>query len=146
MATSIQPLFIRNGNAVVNASNATTLTHNGDFTLLLDKQCQKVVFEQSENAGELFERAKKVIKPHEQYGFLLENGGFIDARVISTVFVSPKTGNLVVVGINERALCILDGETFADLDGLTEAILEALVCVGEGEKFPEIDWLAYKAQ
>lgn len=146
MTTSTQPLFIRNGNSVVNASTATTVTHNGDFTLLLDEKCQKVAFDQSEKASELFERVKKVIKPHDKYGLALDNGGFIDARVISNVFVSPKTGNLVMVGLNERPLCVLDAETFSDLDGLTEVILDALVSVGEGEKFPKVEWSAYKAQ
>ncbi|EIJ0947435.1 hypothetical protein LH710_003328 [Vibrio vulnificus] len=146
MTTSTQPLFIRNGNAVVNASTATTLTHNGDFTLLLDDKCQKVAFDQSEGASELFERVKNAIKPHEKYALKLENGGFIDARIISTVFVSPKTGNLVIVGLNDRPLCVLDAKTFSDLDGLTEVILDALVSVGEGEKFPAIEWSAYKAQ
>lgn len=146
MTTSTQPLFIRNGNAVVNASTATTLTHNGDFTLLLDDKCQKVAFDQSEGASELFERVKKSIKPHDTFGLVLDNGGFIDARIISTVFVSPKTGNLVIVGLNDRPLCVLDAKTFSDLDGLTEVILDALVNVGEGEKFPAIEWSAYKAQ
>ncbi|MBF4279689.1 hypothetical protein EAY27_21645, partial [Vibrio anguillarum] len=50
MTTSTQPLFIRNGNAVINASAATTLTHNGDFTLLLDAKCKKVAFEQGESS------------------------------------------------------------------------------------------------
>lgn len=146
MTTSTQPLFIRNGNAVINASAATTLTHNGDFTLLLDDKCKKVAFEQGESSAALFERVKKAIKPHEKYALKLENGGFIDARVISTVFVSPKTGNLVIVGLNDRPLCVLDAKTFSDLDGLTEVILDALVSVGEGEKFPAIEWSAYKAQ
>ncbi|EGR0636829.1 hypothetical protein E5T98_18315 [Vibrio vulnificus] len=146
MTTSTQPLFIRNGNAVVNASTATTLTHNGDFTLLLDDKCQKVAFDQSEGASELFERVKKRIKPHEKYALKLENGGFIDARVISTVFVSPKTENLVVVGVNERPLCVLDAKEFSDLDGLTEVILDALVGIGEGNNIPAIDWAAYKRQ
>lgn len=146
MTTSTQPLFIRNGNSVVNAATGTTLTNNGEFTLLLDDKCQKVAFDQSEEATELFERVKKAIKPHEKYGFVLDNGGFIDARVISTVFVSPKTGNLVMVGMNDRPLCVLDAKTFSDLDGLIEVILDALVSVGEGEKFPEIEWSAYKAQ
>ncbi|CAK2880971.1 hypothetical protein [Vibrio tasmaniensis] len=146
MTTSTQPLFIRNGNSVVNASTATSLTHNGDFTLLLDEKCQKVAFDQSEKAPELFERVKKAIKPHDKYGLVLDNGGFIDTRVISNVFVSPKTGNLVMVGLNERPLCVLDAKTFSDLDGLIEVILDALVSVGEGEKFPAIEWSAYKAQ
>ncbi|OQQ05459.1 hypothetical protein BK411_17395 [Vibrio splendidus] len=146
MTTSTQPLFIRNGNAVVNASTATTLTHNGDFTLLLDDKCQKVAFDQSEGASELFERVKKAIKPHEKYALKLENGGFIDARVISTVFVSPKTENLVVVGVNDRPLCVLDAKEFSDLDGLTEVILDALVGIGEGNNIPVIDWAAYKRQ
>ncbi|MGS0675741.1 hypothetical protein [Shewanella sp. 125m-1] len=146
MTTSTQPLFIRNGNAVINASAATTLTHNGDFTLLLDVKCQKVAFEQGESSASLFERVKKAIKPHEKYALKLENGGFIDARVISTVFVSPKTDNLVVVGVNERPLCVLDVKEFSDLDGLTEVILDALVGIGEGNKIPVIDWAAYKRQ
>lgn len=146
MTTSTQPLFIRNGNSVVNASTATSLTHNGDFTLLLDEKCQKVAFDQSEKAPELFERVKQVIKPHDKYGLVLDNGGFIDARVISNVFVSPKTSNLVIVGLNDRPLCVLDAKTFSDLGGLTEVILDALVSVGEGEKFPAIEWAAYKAQ
>ena len=146
MTTSTQPLFIRNGNAVVNASTATTLTHNGDFTLLLDDKCQKVAFDQSEGASELFERVKKAIKPHEKYALKLENGGFIDARVISTVFVSSKTENLVVVGVNERPLCVLDSKEFSDLDGLTEVILDALVGISEGNSIPVIDWAAYKRQ
>ncbi|MHA2734001.1 hypothetical protein [Vibrio campbellii] len=146
MTISTQPLFIRNGNSVVNASAATSLTHNGDFTLLLDDKCQKVAFDQSEKAPELFERVKKAIKPHDKYGLVLDNGGFIDARVISNVFVSPKTSNLVIVGLNDRPLCVLDAKTFSDLDGLTEVILDALVSVGEGEKFPAIEWSDYKAQ
>ena len=144
MTTSTQPLFIRNGNAVINASAATTLTHNGDFTLLLDAKCKKVAFEQGESSVALFDRVKKVIKPHEKYALKLENGGFIDARVISTVFVSPKTENLVVVGVNERPLCVLDAKEFSDLDGLTEVILDALVGIGEGNNIPVIDWAAYK--
>ncbi|MCG7584948.1 hypothetical protein [Photobacterium sp. OFAV2-7] len=137
-------LFIRDGQSVINAATATTATNNGDFTLLLDHKCQKLAFKQGEGAGELFERVKKAVKPNEQYALVLENGGFIDARVISTAFVSSKTGNLVVVGTNDRPLCVFDTDTFSDLDGLADVILDALVSVGEGVNMPKIDWTSYK--
>lgn len=146
MSISTQPLFIRNGNSVVNATTATTLTFSGDFTLLLDEQCNKVAFVQGDDANALFERAKKVIHANSQFALKLENGGFIDSRIISTAFISPKTNNLVIVGTNKRPLCVLTNEVYSDLDGLTEVILDGLVSVSSGEKMPSVDWASFKRQ
>ncbi|UJZ95012.1 hypothetical protein IHC87_06615 [Photobacterium damselae subsp. damselae] len=144
MTILTQPLFIRDGQSVVNASTATTLTHNGDFTLLLDSKCKKVAYISGDSASAVFEKAKKVVRVNTKYALKLENGGFIDARIISTAFVSPKTNNLVIVGINDRPLGIFDANEFSDLTGLTEVILDGLVSVSEGKSMPTIDWSAYK--
>lgn len=144
MTTSTQPVFVRNGNSVVNAATGTTLTNNGEFTLLLDSQCKKVVFDNGEGANVLFERLKKALKPNAKYGIKLEDGGFIDARIISTVFISPKTNNLIVMGLGEHAIYKFEEKDYADLEGLTEVILEALIDVEKNNKMLTIDWAAYK--
>ncbi|EKB3555044.1 hypothetical protein FNO25_002957 [Vibrio fluvialis] len=139
-----QAKFVRDGSQVVNVATATTLTCNDKFILLLDKTGKKILYREGEGIAALFSDFKKVVKPDEKYGLVLDDGGFIDLRSVSTVFTSPKTGNLVVLSHDERALYVFPKSTYKDIDGLSESLLDVLVNVGPKKKIAKIDWDAYK--
>lgn len=138
------PLFIRSSNGIVNASKATTLVHAENTTLVLDAQCRKITFDNSEAALTLFEKVKLRVKPLSDYAIVLENGSFIDARIILNTFISPKTGNLILIGLNERPLCIFDKEQYSDISGLSDAIADVLMDISDEKKVSAIDWAAYQ--
>ncbi|EDM69285.1 hypothetical protein PE36_07352 [Moritella sp. PE36] len=142
--TTIKPLFIRTSNGILNASAGTTVVHFEDATLILDAQCRKIIFDNSEKSHELFEKAKQRVKPQKDYSIVLENGGFIDVRIIKNTFVSPKTGHLLVIGLNERPLCIFDKEQYSDISGLSDAITDVLIDISDDKKVSAIQWAEYQ--
>ncbi|EJG1819697.1 hypothetical protein BS056_RS22290 [Vibrio parahaemolyticus] len=140
-----QAKFVRDGSQVVNVAGAATLTCSDKYLLLLNKNGEKMLFREGDGIAELFEEFKKVIKPDSEYGLVLDDGGFIDLRAVSTVFESPKTGNLVVLSNDNRPLCVLPKETYKDIEGLSDQLMDALVNVSPGKRITKIDWEAYKA-
>lgn len=142
--TTTKPLFFRTSNGIVNASAATTVVHSEGTTLLLDAKCRKIIFDNSEKSSELFDKVKARVKPSKDYAIVLEGGGFIDARVIKEAFVSPKTGHLLVIGLNERPLYTFDEEKYSDISGLSDAISDVLMGISDGNKVSAIEWAAYQ--
>ena len=139
-----KPNFVRDGDSVINASAATTLTCQNNYLLLLDHNCNKLLFKKGDDVTKLFERIKKSTKPNEQYGLILENGGFVDVRIIQNVFVSDKTDDLVIMGRNGRPLCVFNKKTYSSLNDLVDVLLTALVDVNDGNNIEQIDWSTYQ--
>jgi len=136
--------FVRDGSQLVNIAGALTMTCNDKYLLLLNKQGKKILYKDGDGVLETFDKFKKEIKPDQAYGLVLDNGGFIDVRSVANVFVSPKTGNLVIVSHDERPLCVLSKSEYTDLDGLVSQVMDALEDVDGKKKISKIDWVAYQ--
>jgi len=141
---TIKAKFVRDGLQVINVATATTMTCTAKYLLLLDQNGKKLFFRDGEGLDALFSDFKKSLKPDETYGLVLDNGGFIDLRCVANVFVSPKTGNLVVMSNDERPLCVLLKEVYKDLDGLANKLMDVMVELSPKNKIEKIDWEAYK--
>ena len=142
--TTTKPVFFRTPNGIVNASAATTVVYSKKTTLLLDALCRKIIFDKSDKSFELFEKVKQRVKPSKDYSIVLENDGFIDARIIKNTFISPKTGNLLVIGLNEHPIYIFDKEKYSDISGLSDAIADVLIDISDDKKVSAIEWAAYQ--
>lgn len=139
-----KPLFVRTSNGIVNASAGTTAVHSEGVTVLFDMQCRQIIFDNSDKSSELFDKVKQRVKPSKDYAIVLEDGGFIDARIIKEAFESPKTGHLLVIGLNERPLYIFDKEKYSDISGLSDAIADVLIDISDDKKVSAIEWAAYQ--
>jgi len=142
--STTKTLFVRTSNGIVNASAGTTAVHSEGVTVLFDMQCRQIIFDNSDKSSELFEKVKQRVKPSKDYAIVLENGGFIDARIIKEAFESPKTGHLLVIGLNERPLYIFDKEKYSDISGLSDAIADVLIDISDDKKVSAIEWAAYQ--
>ncbi|MEZ8694363.1 hypothetical protein AB4589_12115 [Vibrio sp. 10N.222.49.A3] len=142
--TTSAPLFVRNGNDIVNAGSSTTLVHTGELTFALDSQGEQTIFDKSESSFALFEKVRNRVNPSKKFAIVLENGGFVDARIIKNVFESPKTGNLILIGLNGRPVCIFDKEVYSDIEGLADALADVLMDISEGKTVASIEWTAYQ--
>ncbi|NMS37540.1 hypothetical protein HKA98_01800, partial [Vibrio parahaemolyticus] len=60
-------------------------------------------------------------------------------------FISPKSGALLMTVVNsDNLLAMFTPEEFSDLEGLRDAITEALLTYSEGNDLPKIAWSDFK--
>lgn len=140
----MKTLFVPTSNGMKNVSMATSIIYEDGFTLALDSKCNVVCFDKSDNAKELFQRLKKIVKPTSNFSLLLENGSFIYPSVISEIFISPKSGNLLIIGINKKLLHMFKSSEFNHLDDLLTALSERLSSLSESKSITEVNWSDFK--
>jgi hypothetical protein len=139
-----KPTFVPTSNGVKNVSSVRSLIHDESFTLGLDLKCNVICFENGETAFAMFEQLQQAIKPAKDYSIILENGSFIDPAVIAEIFISPKTQNLLITGVNGKLLYMYKSTTFSNLDGLLSELSDRLLAVGSGKPAAVIQWAEFK--
>jgi len=139
-----KPTFISTENGVKNVSRASSVIHEDGFTLALDPSSNVVCFEKDDGESILFERLKNVIKPVSNSSIVLDNGSFIDPTIIAEIFLSPKTGHLLITGLNNKLLCMFKSDDFSNLDELLQELSNNLVAVSEGHAMTAIQWVDFK--
>ncbi|MCR9875437.1 hypothetical protein NB614_12385 [Vibrio parahaemolyticus] len=76
---------------------------------------------------------------------MLESGSWIHASAISNAFISGKSGALLITATNsDNLLAMFTPEEYSDLDGLRDAIVDALIAFSEGNDLPTVDWSEYR--
>lgn len=136
--------FVKTDNGLKNVSLATTLVHNNGHTFAGDTSGATVLYSNGEDSLTLFEAIKLIVKPIKNYSISLPNGGFIDPSIIGTTFISPKSGCLLVIGINSKPLCIFESSEFKDLVGLLGVLSAHLLSVTQGRPGASIQWDDFK--
>lgn len=139
-----KPIFVSTSNGVKNVSLSSSIIYNDGFTLALDPKCNAICFEKGDESMALFERLKKVVKSTKGYSIVLDNGSFIDPSAIAEIFISPKSGHLLITGLNGKLLCMLKSTDFNDLDGLLSELSSCLLAMAEGEPVAAIQWADFK--
>jgi hypothetical protein len=137
------PLFVRTPFGAQNVSHSTSVVFEESYLIALDSACNKVLFE-STDAVELFQRVITLVKPPENGALKLANGGFIDFNIIKSAYISPKSDNLLITGLNDKLLCLFRPDDYSDLDRLSSAISNMLCAVSDGDEITDINWTEYK--
>ncbi|MBT0031460.1 hypothetical protein J4H24_19275 [Vibrio alginolyticus] len=138
-------LFIRTKLGVANVFGGKTVLPSEDLLLILGARGNLIVAETGEEADALFKQVSKKVKPEKKKCFMLESGGWIHADTVGGAFISPKSGALLMTVINsDNLLAMFTPEEFSDLEGLRDAITEALLTYSEGNDLPMITWSDFK--
>lgn len=139
----MKPTFIPTENGLKNVSLASSVIHGDGYTLALDGQCNVLCFEKNEGALAMFEMLTQSLQPVKHYSLTFENGGFIDPAIISEVFISPKSGHLLITGTNSKLLYMLKSTAFSNLNDLLEALTAHLMAVSHCKPAEAIQWSSF---
>ncbi|MGY0617134.1 hypothetical protein [Vibrio sp. FJH11] len=138
-------IFVKTKAGVANLANGKTVLPSDDRVVVLDKNCNLILNESGDHVGELFEKVSKVVKPEQGKSLMLESGGWIHASAISNAFISSKSGALLITALNsDKLLAMFTPEEYSDLEGLRDAITEALLAFSEGNDLPTVNWAEYQ--
>ena len=138
-------LFVKTKSGVANLANGKTVLPSDDRVVVLDKNCNLILNESGDHVGELFDKISKAVKSEKGRCLMLENGGWIHASAISNAFISGKSGALLITAMNsDNLLAMFTPEEFSDLEGLRDAIVDALIEFSEGNDMPKISWSEFK--
>lgn len=140
----MKPTFIPTANGLKNVSLVSSVIHEDGYTLALDRQCNVLCFEKNEGALALFDTLTQSLKPAKDYSLTFENGSFIDPAIIAEVFISPKSGHLLITGINSKLLYMLKSTTFSNLNDLLVTLSDHLMAVSNGKPADAIQWNSFK--
>ncbi|MFH4535708.1 hypothetical protein WMQ26_20830 [Vibrio diabolicus] len=138
-------LFIRTKSGVANIFGGKTVLPSDELLVVLGAKGNLIAAESGEHAEELFKQVSKKMKPEKKKCFMLESGGWIHADTVGGAFISPKSGALLMTVVNsDNLLAMFTPEEFSDLEGLRDAITEALLTYSEGNDLPKIAWSDFK--
>jgi hypothetical protein len=138
-------IFVKTQSGVANLANGKTVLPSEDRMVVLDKNCHLVLNETGDHVGDLFDKILKAVKPEKGKCLMLESGGWIHASAISNAFISNKSGALLITAMNsDNLLAMFTPEEYSDLDGLRDAIVDALIAFSEGNDLPSVKWSEYQ--
>ncbi|HCG6983260.1 TPA: hypothetical protein NJ311_003620 [Vibrio parahaemolyticus] len=138
-------IFVKTKSGVANLANGKTVLPSNDRVVVLDKNCNLILNESGDHVGDLFDKVLKAVKPEKGKCLMLDNGGWIHASAISNAFISGKSGALLVTAMNsDNLLAMFTPEEYSDLEGLRDAITEALLAFSEGNDLPPVNWAEYQ--
>ncbi|HBC3521309.1 TPA: hypothetical protein ACVU5T_003396 [Vibrio parahaemolyticus] len=138
-------IFVRSKLGVANVFGGKTVLPSEDLLLILGARGNLIVAESGGEADALFKQVSKKMKPEKNKCFMLESGGWIHADTVGSAFISPKSGALLMTVVNsDNLLAMFTPEEFSDLEGLRDAITEALLTYSEGNDLPKIAWSDFK--
>lgn len=138
-------IFVRTNSGVANVFGGKTVLPSDDLLLILGGRGNLIIAETGEEADALFKQVSKKMKPEKNKCFMLESGGWIHADTVGNAFISPKSGALLMTVVNsDNLLAMFTPEEFSDLEGLRDAITDALLTYSEGDDLPKIAWSDFK--
>ncbi|EIZ1317109.1 hypothetical protein MOU92_003889 [Vibrio parahaemolyticus] len=138
-------MFVKTKSGVANVANGKTVLASDDRLVVLDKNCHLILNESGDQVGELFDKILKAVKPEKGKCLMLESGSWIHASAISNAFISGKSGALLITAMNsDNLLAMFTPEEYSDLDGLRDAIVDALIAFSEGSDLPTVNWSEYR--
>ncbi|HBC3361505.1 TPA: hypothetical protein ACVU5C_004504 [Vibrio parahaemolyticus] len=138
-------LFIRTKSGVANIFGGKTVLPSDELLVVLGAKGNLIAAESGEHAEELFKQVSKKMQPEKNKCFMLESGGWIHVDTVGSAFISPKSGALLMTVVNsDNLLAMFTPEEFSDLEGLRDAITEALLTYSEGNDLPMITWSDFK--
>ncbi|EJN8561005.1 hypothetical protein NR080_003912 [Vibrio alginolyticus] len=138
-------LFIRTKSGVANIFGGKTVLPSDELLVVLGAKGNLIAAESGEHAEELFKQVSKQMKPEKNKCFMLESGGWIHADTVGNAFISQKSGALLMTVVNsENLLAMFTPEEFNNLEGLRDAIVDALITYSEGNDLPQVNWSEYK--
>lgn len=138
-------IFVRTKLGVANIFGGKTVLPSDELLVVLGAKGNLIAAESGEHAEELFKQVSKKMKPEKNKCFMLESGGWIHADTVGGAFISPKSGALLMTVVNsDNLLAMFTPEEFSNLEGLRDAITEALLTYSEGNDLPMITWSDFK--
>uniref|UniRef100_UPI0035C0A235 hypothetical protein n=1 Tax=Vibrio parahaemolyticus TaxID=670 RepID=UPI0035C0A235 len=136
---------VRTKLGVANIFGGKTVLPSDELLVVLGAKGNLIAAESGEHAEELFKQVSKKMKPEKNKCFMLESGGWIHADTVGGAFISPKSGALLMTVVNsDNLLAMFTPEEFSNLEGLRDAITEALLTYSEGNDLPMITWSDFK--
>ncbi|MBB1465791.1 hypothetical protein AB6D20_004085 [Vibrio splendidus] len=144
--TTSTSVFVKTNRGVKNLALAKSVIGSDERVVVLDSNCNVMHYQKGAAAETLFEQIKKSIKPCEGATLILENGSWIHVDSISNVFISEKSGSLLITANkDDNLLTMFAADEFSDLEGLCDVLCDALCDYNDGKAVPEISWSEYKA-
>ena len=129
---------------VLEDAHAAFLSRHG--AILLNSNCDVIDFfaVKDGDASKHFETNIKNLESinNAQNRLMLPNGGFLMPSIIKTIIRSKDKPSVLIIGINEKVLYGFDDNEYSDLDGLFNAITDALVAISSN-KNSQVEWSAY---
>jgi hypothetical protein len=144
-------MFLSSGSSIINASSITTIikslsaADNLPVIVGLTRKGKMLIMSNSDNFTVLDEVfSKKVIPKLSKASTLSVGDAYIDTHLIKEIFISPKTGDLLIISSTDNLLYRLWSEDYSKLESLKDSLCEVLVAYDGKKPLPKINIADYK--
>ena len=142
-----QNLFFKTENGVKSINTVTSLINSGEHTVALNSTGGVVIHDKTSVSSKVFNNLKSALngKTNKASSLILNDGGFIDINIIAEVFISPKSGSLLVTSIKDGNLIYLfSSDDYQNLTGLRDALSNTLFEFDGTTALKAIDWASFQ--